>query len=112
MSGPVSGPDVEGPLAVALRSLLAGRSGSVCPSEAARAVAGEGAAAWRPLMPAAREAAGRLADTGEVEVTQRGEVIDVRTARGPVRVRRAVRSGGSGDRADDRGAGQSGAQTT
>ena len=49
---------------------------------------GEDEAAWRPLMPAARDAAGRLADAGEVEVTQRGEVVDVRTARGPVRVRR------------------------
>ena len=84
----MSGPDVEAALADALRSLLAGRSGSVCPSEAARAVAGEDEAAWRPLMPAAREAAGRLVDAGEAEVTQRGEVVDVRTARGPVRVRR------------------------
>jgi hypothetical protein len=39
-------------------------------------------------MPAAREAAGRLAAAGEVEVTQRGEVVDVHTARGPVRIRR------------------------
>jgi hypothetical protein len=72
----------------ALRALLDGRSGTVCPSEAARAVGGEDEASWRPLMPAAREAAARLADAGEVEVTQRGEVVDVRTARGPVRVRR------------------------
>ena len=84
----MSGPHVEDALADALRSLLAARQGTVCPSEAARAVAGEDETAWRPLMPAAREAAGRLADAGEVEVTQRGEVVDVRTARGPVRVRR------------------------
>ena len=75
----------------ALRSLLAGRTGTVCPSEAARAVGGEAQARWRPLMPAAREAAARLVDAGEAEVTQRGEVVDVRTARGPVRVR-AVRA--------------------
>ena len=43
---------------------------------------------WRELMPAARAAAGRLAAAGEVEVTQHGEVVDVATARGPVRVRR------------------------
>ena len=79
---------VESALADALRSLLAAREGTVCPSEAARAVGGEDEAAWRPLMPAARAAAARLADAGEVEVTQRGEVVDVRTARGPVRVRR------------------------
>ncbi|MGY5883927.1 DUF3253 domain-containing protein [Modestobacter lacusdianchii] len=58
---------------------------SICPSEAARAVDPEG---WRELMPAARAAAGRLAAAGDVQVTQRGEVVDVATARGPVRVRR------------------------
>lgn len=58
---------------------------SICPSEAARAVDPEG---WRDLMPEARAAAGRLAAAGEVEVTQGGAVIDVATARGPVRVRR------------------------
>jgi hypothetical protein len=58
---------------------------SICPSEAARAVDPGG---WRELMPAAREAAGRLAAAGAVEVTQQGEVVDVATARGPVRIRR------------------------
>jgi hypothetical protein len=58
---------------------------SICPSEAARAVDPEG---WRDLMPDARAAAGRLAAAGEVEVTQGGAVVDVGSARGPVRVRR------------------------
>jgi hypothetical protein len=58
---------------------------SICPSEAARALDPEG---WRDLMPAARAAAGRLAAAGTVEVTQGGEVVDVATARGPVRIRR------------------------
>jgi Protein of unknown function (DUF3253) len=58
---------------------------TICPSEAARAVDPEG---WRELMPAAREAAARLAAAGDVEVTQRGQVVDVGTARGPVRIRR------------------------
>ena len=59
---------------------------TICPSEAARAVDPEG---WRELMPAARAAAGRLAAAGEVEVTQRGEVVDLTAGvRGPVRVRR------------------------
>jgi Protein of unknown function (DUF3253) len=58
---------------------------SICPSDAARAVEPQ---AWRALMPRARAAAGRLAAGGAVEVTQRGEVVDVATARGPVRVRR------------------------
>jgi hypothetical protein len=34
-----------------------------------------------------RAAAARLADRGEVEVTQRGRKVDVGTARGPVRIR-------------------------
>ncbi len=58
---------------------------SICPSEAARAVDPDG---WRELMPAARSAAGRLAATGSVEVTRSGAVVDVATARGPVRIRR------------------------
>ena len=71
---------------------------TICPSEAARALEPDG---WRELMPAARAAAGRLAAAGEVEVTQRGEVVDVATARGPVRIRRAsadrLPAEGSGD---------------
>jgi hypothetical protein len=58
---------------------------TICPSEAARAVDPDG---WRDLMPAARAAAGRLVAAGQAEVTQRGEVVDVATARGPVRIRR------------------------
>jgi len=58
---------------------------SICPSEAARALDPDG---WRDLMPDARAAAGRLAAAGTVEVTQGGQVVDVATARGPVRVRR------------------------
>ena len=64
---------------------------SICPSDAARAVDPEG---WRDLMPAARAAAGRLADAGAVEVTQGGEVVDVATARGPVRIRRRAPAAG------------------
>jgi hypothetical protein len=58
---------------------------SICPSEAARSVDSE---RWRELMPAARAAAGRLVAAGTAEVTQGGRVVDVETARGPVRVRR------------------------
>jgi len=43
---------------------------------------------WRELMQPARDAAHELVDLGEVEVTQKGEVVDVTTARGPVRIRR------------------------
>lgn len=69
--------------------LLARRAGgaTICPSEAARDVAGDGGGDWRPLMDAARAAAGRLAAAGRVEVTQQGRVVDVASARGPVRIR-------------------------
>jgi hypothetical protein len=80
--------DVDRALERAIDALLDQRRAglTICPSEAARAVAPDG---WRELMPAARAAAGRLAAAGGVEVTQRGQVVDVATARGPVRIRRA-----------------------
>jgi hypothetical protein len=61
---------------------------TICPSEAARAVAGSGKD-WRPLMVEARSAAAALVEAGEVVITQHGEVVDLATARGPVRIRRA-----------------------
>ena len=72
----------------AIRSLLAGRAAtaSICPSEAARAVGGDD---WRTLMAAARAAARRLVEAGEVQVTQKGFVVDPSTARGPIRIRGA-----------------------
>jgi hypothetical protein len=57
---------------------------SICPSEAARAVAAD----WRPLMPELRAAAARLAARGVVVVTQRGDPVDAATARGPIRLSR------------------------
>jgi hypothetical protein len=79
--------DVDARLERTIEALLDERrpDASICPSEAARSVDPEG---WRDLMPAARAAAGRLAAAGEVEVTQRGVIVDVADARGPVRVRR------------------------
>jgi hypothetical protein len=63
------------------------RSASICPSEAARRVAGgEG---WRELMEPARRAARRLAARGRVEIVQAGRPVDPSTARGPIRIRLA-----------------------
>jgi hypothetical protein len=61
---------------------------TICPSEVARALWPEG---WRGRMGEVREAAFALADRGELEVTQRGEVVDGRAARGPIRLRRPAR---------------------
>lgn len=68
--------------------LLAARAATstICPSDAARAVGGD---TWRGLMEPAREAARRLVEAGEVEVTQGGSVVDPLTARGPIRIRKA-----------------------
>jgi hypothetical protein len=58
---------------------------TICPSDAARVVGGEG---WRELMPDARERARALARDGVVEVVQKGEVLDPdETWAGPVRIR-------------------------
>lgn len=58
---------------------------TICPSDAARALAG---ARFRSLMDETRAAAAELAAEGAIEVTQRGEVVDPATARGPIRLRR------------------------
>ncbi len=79
---------VDRELTQSIRGLLDARAGSatICPSEAARAVGGED---WRDLMEPARRAARRLVAAGEVEITQRGQVVDPSTARGPIRIRKA-----------------------
>ncbi|KAF0961605.1 DUF3253 domain-containing protein [Rhodococcus sp. T7] len=71
-----------------IRALLDARAGSasICPSDVARAVAPDD---WRPLMEPVREAARRLAASGEVEITQKGDVVNPDSARGPIRIRRA-----------------------
>jgi hypothetical protein len=58
---------------------------TICPSEVARLRGGDD---WRALMEPVRAAAARLAAQGELDVTQGGHVVDVRTAKGPVRIRR------------------------
>jgi hypothetical protein len=65
-----------------------GEGKTICPSEVARAVAGsEERAAWEPLMDPVREAAERLVADEKIVVTQKGRVVDGRTAKGPVRLR-------------------------
>ncbi len=60
-------------------------TGSLCPSDAARAAGGEH---WRDLMDRARDVARDLARDGHVELTQKGRVLDPdATWRGPIRIR-------------------------
>lgn len=70
--------------ASAIRALLRHRAGkTICPSDAARTIGG---AQWRDLMPAVREVAAELAEQGHVLVQQKGETVDIATAKGPVRL--------------------------
>jgi hypothetical protein len=58
---------------------------TICPSDAARAVGGD---QWRALMEQSRDIARDLARAGEVEIMQRGEVLDPDAQwRGPIRIR-------------------------
>jgi len=71
-------------LAASIRALLRHRDGStICPSDAARVVGGEG---WRDLMGLAREVAGELAANGQIRVQQKGVDVDPATAKGPIRL--------------------------
>jgi hypothetical protein len=81
----------DGPVATRLRAAILalarhrGPASSICPSDAARAIGGDG---WRELSAQSRAIAFDLAHDGEVEITQRGTVVDPnRPLRGPVRIR-------------------------
>lgn len=86
--------DVDRALEATILALLDARprGATLCPSEAARAVFGDDEDAWRGAMERTREAARRLVARGEVELTQRGQVVDPSHARGPLRIRRSVRA--------------------
>ncbi|WP_374026201.1 DUF3253 domain-containing protein [Mycobacterium sp. HNNTM2301] len=81
----------DGPIGQRLESSIRaltehrGPRSSICPSDAARAVGGEN---WRDLMADARDAARKLAKSGDVQITQRGEVVDADDEwTGPIRIR-------------------------
>jgi hypothetical protein len=57
---------------------------TICPSDVARDVAPDD---WRPLMQPVRDAAAQLVARGQVEITQHGEVVNLATVRGPIRIR-------------------------
>jgi len=62
-----------------------GPDSSICPSDASRAVGGEG---WRELNAKSRSIAVDLARADEVEITQHGDAVDPdQPLRGPIRIR-------------------------
>ncbi|BCX49467.1 biopolymer transporter Tol [Haloferula helveola] len=67
--------------------LLDRRSGNatICPSEVARFRFPDD---WRSRMEQVRRAARRLMVAGEVEIVQKGRVVDPSTAKGPIRIRK------------------------
>ncbi|MBB3813063.1 hypothetical protein FHY13_001369 [Xanthomonas arboricola] len=79
----------DGQIAATMRALLARRlpQQSICPSEVARALS-QDENRWRALMPQVRAVAADLARKDVVRVTQRGDVVDLGTVRGPVRLMR------------------------
>lgn len=81
---------VDHRLEATILMLLADRPGAatICPSEAARAIDGEG---WQGLMDNTRRAARRLAADDLVEIRQRGAVVDPSHAKGPIRLGRGHR---------------------
>jgi len=61
-----------------------GPEGSICPSEAARAMKDE----WRPLMKGVRNAAVALAREGRLQILRKGKkVTDLDDVRGVIRLR-------------------------
>ncbi len=79
-----------GPVATRLRAAILalaqhrGPTSSICPSDAARAIGGDG---WPDLTAQSRTIAFALARDGDIQVTQRGNVIDPEApSRGPIRI--------------------------
>jgi Protein of unknown function (DUF3253) len=58
---------------------------TICPSEAARALAGD--EDFRLLMGLVRDAARALVAARRIEATQSGKPVDLDAARGPIRLR-------------------------
>ena len=81
----------DGPVDSRLRAAILalarhrGPRSSICPSDAARAVGGHD---WRDLTAQSRSIAFALARDSDVEITQRGDVVDPdQSLRGPIRIR-------------------------
>lgn len=57
---------------------------TICPSEVAHALS---SANWRSLMPQVWAAGIALVNTGQIVVTQKGQVVDPTGVKGPIRYR-------------------------
>ncbi len=69
-----------------LRSAKAGAS--ICPSQAAKKLAGDNdERVWRSLMEPTRRAARRLAHRRKIQIMQGGKEVDPSAFKGPIRLR-------------------------
>ncbi len=62
-----------------------GQGKTICPSEAARRVAGEGGD-WRSMMTPVRQAAVRLAGQGQISIYRKGKPVAPEEMRGVIRL--------------------------
>ncbi|MFP1633997.1 DUF3253 domain-containing protein [Zhengella sp. ZM62] len=78
-------------------NLVAGRGPgkSICPSEAARAIAGPDEKQWRLLMKPLRAEAVAMAKAGRIVILRKGKPVDPGDFRGVYRI--ALPGGGQGD---------------
>lgn len=77
-------PQLDERIAATIRALLRHRTGTICPSDAAKVAGGDD---WRTAMDAVREVATTMATSGVVAIQQRGETV-TGTPKGPIRIAR------------------------
>lgn len=97
MTGRIGVPDAA--IEDTVLGLVAARGAgkTICPSEAARSLAGNDPQEWSRLMPAVRRVAVRLMKRGEVVITRKGRPVDPDDFRGIYRIGPAANAGhGSG----------------
>lgn len=70
------------------RCALAGPGKSISPDEVARAAGGDPneTPTWRPLLRSVRAAAAALQDRGAIQVLRKGKPVDIRNAKGVIRL--------------------------
>lgn len=63
---------------------------TICPSEVSRAVFGTPGGNKKEFMDRTRAIVAEMADEGLLEVCQKGKVVDIKTAKGPIRLRQRM----------------------
>jgi hypothetical protein len=84
---PLPGPLEPDAIVATIERLLRARdaNATICPSEVARALAGD-EGPWRAAMPQIRAVAAAMVDEGRLRVTRKGVDVDERSPGGPIRL--------------------------